>query len=296
MPLLPDFAASYQWLRELKRRHGEPMMGVHFTLKSEEVVLVGRYSEPHATLPLREAIRRVMAAPAGAEIVVPRSVARRDVLGFRAVGQLVGWTGVPSGERKIDCVCPACLAPGTPDFLKRVRAAFDRLALEARKATSDDARGDALARMNIPLERARGRIPPNRILPYARAESEKVRRETASQLALFRWADVEATLMLLVVDAAPSVRRVASASIVRSAGLRRAWPLLEGLDDDVQVALVEQLVFNTHLSLALGKLETLAAKGSRRVVRAVQRDLELVLAEDDLDASSLGRLEALAAR
>jgi hypothetical protein len=67
------------------------------------------------------------------------------------------------------------------------------------------------------------------------------------------------------------------------------------LDEDVQVELAQQLVLDTKAQLAVGKLEALAAKGNRRVIRAIQRDLRLPLRDDEMDAKTRARLEALAA-
>jgi hypothetical protein len=175
-----------------------------------------------------------------------------------------------------------------------MRAAFDRLALEARKATTDEARRNALSRMDVTLERARGRIAPKRILPFARAADEETRRLVAANLAYFRWADVEATLTRLLDDTWPDVRRAAAGSILQSAGMRRAWPLLEGRDDVVLVELVEHLVFSTKLADSLSKLEALAAKGDRFVTRAIRGELTRLLPDDELDVATRGRLEALA--
>src|SRR5689334_11713773 len=108
MPLVPDFSVTYQWVRELRRWHGEKMVAVHFVLPSEEEVLVGRYATAHERLPLRDAVRRVLASPAGNEIIVTRSVRRREIVGIRNVTQLVGWTATPEAGAKNDCVCQMC--------------------------------------------------------------------------------------------------------------------------------------------------------------------------------------------
>lgn len=293
-PVVPDFALTHQWLRELKRRHGERMIAVHFRAPSDEVVLVGRYGKPHASVPLREAIRRVLAEPAGAEIVLTRSIPKKDVLAVREVTQLVGWTEVPSGEPKWDCLCPRCVPPGTPDLVRRARAAFDRQMLAARKATSDGERARAIAQADVALERARGRIAPTKLAAFARSPSAEVRVAVAQQLWSFRWAEVEALLDALVHDPDADVRKHAATSMLRAAGVRRAWPRLIGGDDDVLVPLAERLFFGGgDLGVALGYLEKLAAIAPPTVLRAMRADARTWLEDEELAPAVRARLERL---
>ena len=141
MPVVPDFSVTYQWVRELRRFHGERMIAVHFVVPSDEPVLVGRYNRPHETLPLDEAVRRVLASPMGNEIILTRGVRAKEIVGVREITQLVGWTQVPEPGGAFDCLCAACVAGGTPDLVRRLRAAYERHILAARRgATPDDVR------------------------------------------------------------------------------------------------------------------------------------------------------------
>ena len=80
MPVVPSFWTSHQWLRELRRWHDERMVAVHFRLPDDEPVHVGRFGEAHRLLPAAAAARWVMDHPDGAQVVVARSIARRDVV------------------------------------------------------------------------------------------------------------------------------------------------------------------------------------------------------------------------
>ena len=41
MPVTPDFYASHQWLRELKRKNAGDVLGVYFRIGDEETVYLG---------------------------------------------------------------------------------------------------------------------------------------------------------------------------------------------------------------------------------------------------------------
>ena len=133
MPVVPSFWTSHQWLRELRRWHDERMVAVHFRLPDDEPVHVGRFGEAHRLLPVAAAARWVMDHPDGAQVVVARSIARRDVVAVRATPQLVGWTGKPDGGGMGSCVCIVCLPVGSRDLTRRVRGAF-RTAPGGKKA------------------------------------------------------------------------------------------------------------------------------------------------------------------
>jgi len=69
MPVLPDYFASHQWLRELKRRGVRTFIGVYFRIPDEEIVLVGRgrHGSDLAGLPQESGrmIRSVLGVVAG---------------------------------------------------------------------------------------------------------------------------------------------------------------------------------------------------------------------------------------
>lgn len=117
MPILPgNFHMTHQWLRELKRGGQRTIIGIYFALKSDEPVWVGRYNEPHRNMPAGEAIKILtkLADAEGWEIVVPRSIAAKEIKKTRALPQNVGWRYMPkSHTTKPFCPCPYCISPGS---------------------------------------------------------------------------------------------------------------------------------------------------------------------------------------
>jgi hypothetical protein len=294
MPLEPDFSVTYQWVRELRRWHGERIVAAHFVLSSDEDVLVGRYNAAHERLPLREAVRRVLKEPLGSEIVVPRSVRRREVMGIRDVTQLVGWTEVPEPRSNFDCLCQACVPAGTRDLMRRVRASFERHVMEARKAKSNDDVVSALQRLDTPLERAHGRIGPDKLLVFAKAENGEVRRAATWLLGYFRWAQVEATLVRLLSDTHERVRECAVESLVRAGGIQRAYAHLQ--TDDTVLPFVEHLEYERDVDLATRLLARISLRTSTQVrSRAVDAATDL-LRDDELEPGTRNLLLAIVAR
>lgn len=225
VPVLSDFWTTLQWLRELRRRHDERMVAVTFRVPDEERVHVGRYDLPHVESSAAECAAWVRKNPAGAEVVLARSVRKRELVGVREITQLVGWTNVPE-KIAWDCVCSACLTPGLPDRFRRIRAAYLRSLDAARKAATIPELVRALGNVATPLEAARRRIPPTKVLGFARHPDARVRIAAAGLYGHFKWSAVGSVLGALAhADPDDAVRAAAIRASWRVVGLRRAGDL-----------------------------------------------------------------------
>ena len=91
MPVMPNFVASHQWLRELKRNGGRSLSGVYFPLPDTEAGLFG----PGETVRIRR------------------------------LPQTLGWRYWPKAHGVKPCGCPACLGRGDIKSHK-LRAEFER--------------------------------------------------------------------------------------------------------------------------------------------------------------------------
>ncbi|MFH8615539.1 HEAT repeat domain-containing protein [Streptomyces sp. NPDC017979] len=118
-PVLPSYALTHQWLRELARfgsRGG--LVAVHVRLDDTEDVLVGRYADrvrdAQATVPAAQAVRRIATLddPRGWEVFVPRAIRPREVHRVRAVPQVAGWRYVPGAHGARPCTCVGCRVRG----------------------------------------------------------------------------------------------------------------------------------------------------------------------------------------
>jgi hypothetical protein len=111
MPVLPNYFASHQWLRELKRRGAKTFVGIHFRIPDEEPVLVGHYRHAHTAMSAAEAGKLIMdAADArGYEVIVARRIEADEIHSVRSVNRVVGWRYYPEAKgRKPFCRCRAC--------------------------------------------------------------------------------------------------------------------------------------------------------------------------------------------
>jgi hypothetical protein len=110
MPVLPNYVVSHQWLRELKRRGQRVFFGVYFRLRDDETVWVGHYGGGHEQATAAEAAGRIMRAetPLGFEIIVPRSIAAKEIVAVRRIPRVLGWRYFPGAHGRKPCGCPAC--------------------------------------------------------------------------------------------------------------------------------------------------------------------------------------------
>ncbi len=113
MPVLPNFYASHQWLRELKRRGIRTISAAYFRLRTDAMVWVGRYNKEHRRVPLGHAAGLIMHAPdpRGWQIVISSDVPAKALHAIREAQQIVGWRYFPdsNGRRPWSCTCEYCM-------------------------------------------------------------------------------------------------------------------------------------------------------------------------------------------
>lgn len=129
MPVLPNFFASHQWLRELKRRGMRSIAAAYFRERANTHVWVGRYDDEHRLVPLGHAAGLIMREPdpRGWQLVLPRSIPAKAIHAIRTVPQVIGWRFHPASHDQAPwkCLCEFCIrsARGEPKsraFLRRI--------------------------------------------------------------------------------------------------------------------------------------------------------------------------------
>jgi hypothetical protein len=110
MPVLPDFFASHQWLRELRRLGSTPLVAIDFVIPDGEEVYAGHYSSLGAKTTAAQASAVIMRAedPRGYQVVIPRKIEVRELARTRRVPQVVGWRYRPDAHGKPPCTCDFC--------------------------------------------------------------------------------------------------------------------------------------------------------------------------------------------
>lgn len=115
MPVLQNFMISHQWLRELKRSGQNNIIGVYFKLKADELVWFGHYNKSHVRITAADAVKAMMDSEDGQgfEIIIPRTITRKEIYKLRQIPQVIGWRYYPGSHQKKLCLCPACIQKGT---------------------------------------------------------------------------------------------------------------------------------------------------------------------------------------
>lgn len=113
MPVLPNFYASHQWLRELKRRGMRCIAAAYFRQRADAMVWVGRYNREHRFVPLGHAAGLIMREPdpRGWQLVLPSSVPAKAIHAIRDVPQVIGWRYFPEShdDGPWKCLCDYCV-------------------------------------------------------------------------------------------------------------------------------------------------------------------------------------------
>ena len=254
-PVLESFAITYQWVRELRRHHDERVLAVYVRGNDDERVLVGRYGQLHQETTLGEAIRWVRAHPWGAQVVLPRSVSAREVHAVRPITQLVGWSQVPHDTALTDCVCVACLPPGSRDIGRRARASFQQQMRLARAATERQAIIAALRGSEPALERIGARVGIKPLLAFARHPDVEVRRTAAWVLGYCR-SDVLAAKQLtrMTQDSEAQVAADAARALLGVAGRANFLAAAENMSEEALLETIDELRYTPNAPAVLQRL------------------------------------------
>lgn len=222
MPVLPNYYASHQWLRELKRRQAT-MVAVDFRLPAREMVLVGHFSAPHAEVSISEAARVIMSAedPLGYEILLPRSVESDEIHKVRSVSQVIGWRYSPKakGQRPF-CTCMCCIRGdyGANSLRKRFGTP-DSQPVSKQQALEVLRKGDDLSKMRDVLYGCFGgkrRNNPEELEFLLEFPSPEVQEALAYALRFYRGKRAFSMLLQLAQNETEQVRLVARESLLES--------------------------------------------------------------------------------
>ena len=126
MPVLRNYVASHQWLRELKRRGPRTLCAVHFRIPDGEPVMMGHYGKEHVRVAAAVAAGAIMHAedPLGMELIVPRAIGPKEIHAIRSVPQVLGWRYFPGAHARTPCGCPYCQGRGGIKT-RKLREAFE---------------------------------------------------------------------------------------------------------------------------------------------------------------------------
>jgi hypothetical protein len=110
-PVVPNFATTHQWARELKRRGLRTLICVQFKIPDGDSVLVGKYDGEKLQMTAAEAMGAVLkhTDPTGLEVLVPRKITAREITRTYAAPRITGWRYFPNAKGKQPfCHCKWC--------------------------------------------------------------------------------------------------------------------------------------------------------------------------------------------
>ncbi len=126
-PVLPSFTLTHQWTREIMKWKRQPMIGVYFRVRDDEVVRFGRYGHPQRTLPASKAVAEIRkeADPRGFQVIIDRVIRSSEIVRITPLRGVVGWRHKPDAHGKRPCGCPGCVGRGEPGG-RALRLRYDR--------------------------------------------------------------------------------------------------------------------------------------------------------------------------
>lgn len=175
MPVTHAFNIAHQWLRELRREGRGTIAGVYFRIPDELIVEVGHYNKPPVEMSAAQAVALMLAAerrdpaaaraadsgstrralpssPEGYEVLIPRPVAKSEILRFKSLPQVTGWRYMPGANGSPPCGCICCEKGGwgVRRLERRVEAdeAAGRMP-KIRMSGRDDASFRRVARLKV---------------------------------------------------------------------------------------------------------------------------------------------------
>ncbi len=127
MPVTPDFYASHQWLRELRRWCPGPAVAIYLRIPGKAPVLYGHYGGPHALGTADMAVAALLADPdhaPGFECILGGDIAPGAIIRATPMKPITGWRYYPKAKGREPCGCPACQPRGEP-FSRRFRERYE---------------------------------------------------------------------------------------------------------------------------------------------------------------------------
>ncbi len=111
VPVVPNYATTHQWARELKRSGVRTLICVQFRIPNDELVLVGKYNGEKLEMTASEAAAAFLkhTDPMGLEAIVPRRIMPKEITGAYLAPRIAGWRYSPDAKGKPPfCHCKFC--------------------------------------------------------------------------------------------------------------------------------------------------------------------------------------------
>ena len=111
VPVVPSYAMTHQWARELKRSGVRTLICVQFRIPNDESVLVGEYNGEKLEMSAGEAAAAFLkhTDSMGLEVIIPRKILPKEITGSYLAPRIAGWRYYPDAKgKKPFCHCKFC--------------------------------------------------------------------------------------------------------------------------------------------------------------------------------------------
>ncbi|MDO3680343.1 HEAT repeat domain-containing protein [Paenibacillus ehimensis] len=224
MPVIHDFYASHQWLRELRRFNKKNMTAVYFKLGDEETVFFGDYHQKHRQGSAGQAVKAFLDREdrLGFQVIVPRKIAKNEILRSKKLSQTIGWRFYPKAKGTKRCLCPGCLRGGEMNDNKLILRKYEELLSELRQADESQIPSILRSIWVLKIDHDR-RIKDFRPLLFLKDSSNPdILIEFVSVIAQFRGPEIDGILRELLEHPNPQVKAASA----------EEWLRLKGKEDD----------------------------------------------------------------
>ena len=113
MPVIQDFYATHQWVREMMRVH-KNLLAVYFRIPDTQEVWYGHYNSKHEKMTANFAIESFSKAKdkMGYQVILPCAVTSSEIIKIKKLPPM-GWRYYPEAKgKKLTCFCPSCITKG----------------------------------------------------------------------------------------------------------------------------------------------------------------------------------------
>ncbi|QQO10360.1 hypothetical protein [Breznakiella homolactica] len=141
MPVINDFYATHQWLREIKQYNsGNEIIAVYFRIPDDDEVYYGKYTEKMIMGLSKEAHKTFLSLEdkMGFQTIIERKISSKEIIRIKNLPQVIGWRHYPKSHERKRCLCPACLLKGSYKSTALKELEQESLFKELIKATDND--------------------------------------------------------------------------------------------------------------------------------------------------------------
>jgi hypothetical protein len=137
MPVIPDFYATHQWVRELKQYNsGNEIIAIYFKIPDDEIIFCGKYNEEFIKTDATKAhnIFMNLEDKMGFQVIIERKIISNEITKIKNIPQVIGWRHFPKSHERKRCLCPACLTKGSFNSMKTKRLKLKKMFSELNNA------------------------------------------------------------------------------------------------------------------------------------------------------------------